>query len=95
MASLAKIHIDDYDYNNFWDNIRKFQEEQHKKQEQDLAKIIEEYDFVVGSSELKDKLERILPDGANIVYSNYIDTPTKIFAIKKFDVFDLIKIKEG
>ena len=73
---------------DFLDEIRKFHEEQYKEREQELAEIIERYDFIVGSAELKGKLESILPDGANIVYSKYVESPTTIYAIKKFDTFD-------
>ena len=78
--------IEEYDFTNFWDDINRQFEEQH------LVEIIERYDFIVGSAEVKDQLEHILPDGANIVCSKYLESPTAILAIKKFDISDLIKI---
>ena len=80
--------IEEYDFTNFWDSIRKL----HEIQEQELTNIIENYDFIVGSTELKEQLESILPYEANVIYSKYVNSPTKIFAIKKFDITDLIKL---
>ena len=55
-----------------------------------LAEIITKYDFVVGSIECKHKLMEVLPEGANIICSPYIESPTMIYAIKKFDIMDLL-----
>lgn len=62
--------------------------------ERTLAEIIEKYDFMVGSMECKHKLMEILPEGATIVYSPYIEDPTVIYAIKKFDLMDLLEDPE-
>lgn len=83
--------IEEYDFNDFQKSINKIYDEMAQERERHLAEIIERYDFIVGSSELKERLEKILPDGANVVYSKYVESPTTIFAIKKFDIFDLIK----
>lgn len=58
--------------------------------ERTLAEIITKYDFIVGSIECKAKLMEILPEGANIICSPYIASPTTIYAIKKFDVTDYL-----
>lgn len=65
------------------------QTQQTKYKEKALAEIIEKYDFFVGSKELKHKLMKILPTGANIVYSPYIEHTTNVYAVKKFDIMDL------
>lgn len=86
--------IEEYDFNDFEKKINKLYEKQLQDHERQLAEIIENYDFIVGSAELKEQLEHILPYEANIIYSNYVESPTTIFAIKKFDIFSLIKLKE-
>ena len=63
--------------------------------ERTRAEIITKYDFMVGSIECKYRLMKILPEGANIVCSPYIVDPTKIYAIKKFDIADLIESEEA
>lgn len=68
---------------------------QHKEYtERTLKEIIAKYDFVVGSKECKYKLMEVLPEGANIIYSPYIESPSTIYAIKKadkeFDIMDLL-----
>ena len=70
--------------------IEEFYRLQIKCKEQTLAEIITKYDFIVGSKECKFKLMEILPEGANIKYSPYIVSPTTIYAIKKFDIMDLL-----
>ena len=57
--------------------------------EQTLAEIITKYDFFVGSKELKGKLIEALPKDAKIVYSPFIEDPTAVYAIKKFEVSSL------
>ena len=58
--------------------------------ERTLAEIITNYDFVVGSQECKHRLMEILPEEANIIVaSQYIENPTMIYAIKKFNLMDL------
>lgn len=66
--------------------------QQKEYTERTLAEIITKYDFIVGSMECKHKLMEILPDGANVIYSPFLDIgdPTMIYAIKKFDIRDLL-----
>ena len=70
--------------------IEEFARLQREYKEQTLAEIITKYDFVVGSKECKSKLMEILPEGANIICSPYIESPTTFYAIKKFDTMDLL-----
>lgn len=72
------------------DIINEIISQQLEYTERSLAKIITKYDFIVGSEECKDRLMSVLPEGANIVCSPYIEDPTMIYAIKKFDIADLI-----
>lgn len=70
--------------------IEEFSRLQREYKEQTLAEIITKYDFVVGSKECKYKLMEVLPEGANIICSPYIESPTMIYAIKKFNITDLL-----
>lgn len=63
----------------------------YEYKEKEFAEIITKYDFIVGSEELKNRLVDILPDGANIIYSKYMPNPTMCYAIKKFDIMELVK----
>ena len=69
--------------------------QQREHTEKTLAEIITKYDFIVGSKECKCRLMEILPEGASVVCSPYIGDPTKIYAIKKFDVMDLCRNAES
>ena len=64
---------------------------QMEYKERTLAEIITNYDFIVGSEECKLKLIEALPEGENIICSPHIASPTMIYAIKKFDILDLLK----
>ena len=79
-----------YSIDEMFAEIKKFIRLQREYEEQTLAEIITKYDFIVGSKECKFKLMEILPEGANIIYSPYIESPTTIYAIKKFDTMDLL-----
>ena len=70
--------------------IEKFTRSQREYEEQKLAEIITKYDFIVGSKECKLKLMEVLPEGANIICSPYIESPTTIYAIKQFDAMDVL-----
>lgn len=83
-------HDSGYSIDNMLEAIEKFNRLQREYKEQTLAEIITKYDFIVGSKECKSKLMEMLPEGANIVCSPYIENPTTIYAIKKFDTMDLI-----
>ena len=74
---------------NTFEEIEKFTRLQMQLKEQTLAEIITKYDFIVGSKEVKCKLMEVFPEGANIICSPYIESPTMIYAIKKFDIMDL------
>ncbi len=65
--------------------------QQRELTERTLAEIVTKYDFIVGSIECKHRLMEVLPEEANIVCSPYVENPTMIYAIKKFDIADLIK----
>lgn len=84
-------HIINYDTYEIFAEIEKFERLQREYKEQTLAEIIQKYDFMVGSKELKFKLMEMLPENANIICSPYVESPTTIYAIKKFDVMDLLK----
>lgn len=79
---------------NIFEEIEKFTKLQMEHKEKTLAEIITKYDFIVGSKECKCKLMEILPEGANVICSPYIPSPTMIYAIKKFDIMDLVKYEE-
>lgn len=85
-----------YDIDEMFAEIEKFNRLQREYEEQTLTEIITKYDFVVGSKEYKHKLMEVLPEGANIICLPYIESPTTIYVIKKFDVMDfLIEPQEG
>lgn len=73
-----------------FEEIEKFIRLQREYKEQTLADIITKYDFVVGSIECKHELMKVLPEGASIICSPYIESPTTIYAIKRFDTMDLL-----
>lgn len=74
---------------NAFEEIQEFTRLQIQLKEQTLAEIITKYDFIVSSKEVKCKLMEVFPEGANIICSPYIESPTMIYAIKKFDIMDL------
>ena len=74
---------------NVHDIVNEIVRLQEERTEMALAEIITKYDFLVGSKEYKYKLMEILPNGANIMYSPYIEDPTVIYAIKKVDVREI------
>ena len=83
-------HNFSYSSDDILEAIEKIIRLQGEYKEQKLAEIITKYDFIVGSKECKLKLMEVLPEGANIICSPYIESPTTIYAIKKFDAMDLI-----
>ena len=72
-----------------YDSIDRIIREHEEYIEKEFAKIIQKYDFIVGSKDTKYRLMQVLPKGANIVYSPYIEDPTIVYAVKKFDIKDL------
>ena len=81
---------DFYNIDSVLEEVKKFNQLQIEHKEQTLAEIITKYDFVVGSKECKHRLMEVLPEGANIICSPYIESPTTIYAIKKFDTKELL-----
>ena len=73
------------------DNFDKFKEFIKTQTERDLAEIVQNYDFIAGSMELKNALAKVLPEDAKIVYSPYIEAPNLVYAVKKFDILDILK----
>lgn len=80
----------DFFSDEFIEQIKEFQRQQLEEREKILVEIITKYDFIVGSIELKNMLMEILPEGANIICSPHIASPRMIYAIKKFDIMDLL-----
>jgi len=81
----------DFTYGDFInEEIEKFYRQQTREKEKALAKAIENYDFIVGSKDVKGTLETSLPEGANIIYSPYIEDSTSVYMIKKFDMMDFL-----
>lgn len=79
-----------YSIDEIFAEIEKLSHLQKEHEEQALAEMITKYDFIVGSEECKRKLSEILPDGANIIFSPYIESPITVYVIKKFDIMDLL-----
>lgn len=79
-----------YSIDEIFAAIEEFNRLQRENTERTLAEIITKYDFIVGSIELKHRLMEALPEGANIVCSSYIESPTMIYAVKKFDIMDYV-----
>lgn len=80
----------DYSIDEIVTEIEKLTRMQREYNERTLAKIITNYDFIVGSIECKHKLMEVLPEGANIICSRYVESPTTIYAVKRFDVMELL-----
>ena len=83
-------HISNYSIDEIFEEIKRFNRLQMEYKEQTLAEAITKYDFIVGSKECKCKLMEVLPEGAKVICSPYIESPTMIYAIKKFDIMDLL-----
>lgn len=64
--------------------------QQREHTERTLAEIVKNYDFAVGSIELEHILMKNLPEGRSVIYSPYIEDQTNIYAIKKFDIENLL-----
>lgn len=86
---MNKMHADS-SINDLFEMIDEVHRQQMEYQEKALVEIIQNYDFIVGSIECKARLMGILPEGANIICSPYIEDPTMIYVIKKFDILDYI-----
>jgi hypothetical protein len=71
------------------DNFDQVKEYIRSQNEKELARIVQNYDFIVGSKEVKYALTKVLPKDANIVYSPFIEDPDLVYAVKKFDILDI------
>lgn len=80
-----------YTIDEMFTEIEKFNRLQREYKERTLAEIITKYDFIVSSKECKHRLMEVLPEGANIICTPYIESPTTVYAVKKFDTMDLLK----
>ena len=78
-----------YTSGNIFEEMEKLRKSIEEYTEQSLTEIITKYDFLVGSKELKGKLIEALPKDAKVVYSPFIEDPTVVYAIKKFEVSSL------
>lgn len=87
--------MSDFDFDSFFQQIADFEKKWREDREKELAKVCQENDFIVGSMELKKKLEEILPEGTSIIYSKFIDDPTKVLAVKKFDLSEYLSVDFG
>lgn len=72
------------------DILNEIVRQQMEYRERTLVEIVEKYDFMVCSTELMNQLEEVLPEGTHITYSPYIGEPDAIYAIKKFNVMNLL-----
>ena len=72
---MNKINADSI--SGIFEMIDEFYRQQMEYQEKALAEIIQNFDFAVGSIECKARLMEILPEGANIICSPYIEDPTR------------------
>ena len=73
--------------------IEKFNCLQRERKEQTLAEIITKYDFIVGSEECKYRLMEALPEGVKVICTPYMEDPTMIYAIKKFNIMDYMLLE--
>lgn len=73
------------------DNFDQLKEYIKTQNEKELARIVQNYDFIVGSKEAKYALTKVLPKDAKIVYSPYIEDPNLVYAVKKYDILDIFK----
>ena len=71
------------------DNFDKIVEYIKSQNELELARIVQNYDFIVGSKEAQYALTKVLPKDAKIVYSPFIEDPNLVYAVKKFDILDI------
>lgn len=69
--------------------LEKFIRIQMNYKEKTLGEIITNYDFMVGTPEVKHELMKVLPEGTKVVCTPYVE-PSMIFAIKKFELADLL-----
>ena len=87
--------MEDFLFGDFAEQIREIYRKRLEEKERALTEIIERYDFLVGSKDVMEMLKTILPEGANIVCSKYVEDPTAVYAIKRFDMMDYFSVKMG
>lgn len=85
---MAKMESNEFFFNDFAEQIKEFQRQLLEEKTKTLTEIITRYDFLVGSKDMQGMLETLLPKGAKIVYTPYIQKTTAVYAIKKFDMMD-------
>ena len=66
----------------------KFAEDKHRQ----LIKCCSENDFIVPSVDIKNQIEKILPEGTKVVVSHYADG---IYMVKRINYSDLIQVGEN
>ena len=59
--------------------------------ERELAELIQNYDFIVGSKEAQYALTKVLPKDAKVIYSPFIEDTNLVYAVKKYDILDIFK----
>lgn len=82
--------MSDFNFDELVERIKEFKRQQLEEEDKQLAKVITKYDFFVGSKDLQGSLGKILPKEANIEYSPYIQDPTSVYLIKRFDITDYL-----
>ena len=76
---------------NFGSVIEEIKEMTRLQKERELAEIVQNYDFIVGSKEAKYALTKVLPKDAKVIYSPYLDDPNLVYMVKKYDILDILK----
>lgn len=69
--------------------LHEYIRQQIEHKERSIVDMIQKYDFIVGSKECMHKLYKILPNECKVIYTPYIDNPSMIYAIKRYDLNDL------
>ena len=88
MDDINYILMDDINY-----ILNEYIREQMERKEKSLVDMIQNYDFIVGSTECMHKLQEILPKDCEVIYTPYIYTPSAIYAIKRYNLNDLRREK--
>ena len=76
---------------NFGSVIEELKEMTRLQKERELAEIVQNYDFIVGSKEAKYALTKVLPKDAKVIYSPYLYDPNLVYMVKKYDILDILK----
>lgn len=70
--------------------LNEYIRKQMEFKERAIVDMIQKYDFIVSTKECMYKLQEILPKNCEVIYTPYIDNPSMIYAIKRFDISDLL-----